>query len=200
MTKEYFCPRSVGEHEVEIKKSRFLVRYCHCTDRSQAKEFIDLWRREFPDARHHCSAYLLGHPDNPMTMAFDDDGEPSGTAGKPMLTACQGCGVGDICVVVIRYFGGIKLGAGGLCRAYGGAVREALNHADLSTVIPKETRIVQLGFQDEQHLRYWLGKEGGEILEVVYTDNVQMKVSIHTSKLSDFRDFCTNKQFEIKNK
>ena len=104
--------------EQEIKRSRFIGIGCRVSSPEEAAAALAERRREFPDATHHCSAYLLGDPRNSSNMRADDDGEPAGTAGKPMLNVLQHKNVGDVLLVVVRYFGGIKLGAGGLVRAY----------------------------------------------------------------------------------
>lgn len=110
--------------ELEIKRSRFLTRLRRVTDEEAARAVIDNRRRAHFDARHHCSAFILG-PDS-RTARSSDDGEPAGTAGVPMLNVLQHHGLSDVVAVVTRYFGGIKLGAGGLVRAYSDAVAQAV--------------------------------------------------------------------------
>ena len=107
-------------HRVEqtIKRSRFICTAAHVTSPEEAKAFIDQIREEFSDARHNCWAFAAGAPGATAQVGMSDDGEPHGTAGRPMLTVLLHCGVGEIAVVVTRYFGGILLGTGGLVRAY----------------------------------------------------------------------------------
>ena len=100
------------------QKSRFISRAGCVTSKDEAKLFVHQCRLDYEDAGHYCWAYLLGNPDRASSAAMSDDGEPSGTAGKPILNVLQHKNVGDIMVVVVRYFGGVKLGAGGLVRAY----------------------------------------------------------------------------------
>ena len=114
------------EHEIEIKRSSFICLIGRVTNDAEARGFIDAARTRFPDARHHCSAYIYHVDGSHPVERSSDDGEPSGTAGKPMLDVLKGSGLMDIAVVVVRYFGGIKLGAGGLVHAYGGVVSEAI--------------------------------------------------------------------------
>lgn len=114
---------------MEIKRSRFLTRIRRVATEDDARAVIEARRSEFFDARHHCSAFILG-PDG-RTARSSDDGEPAGTAGIPMLTALQRNNLTDVVAVVTRYFGGIKLGAGGLVRAYSSAVSETLDRAAL---------------------------------------------------------------------
>ena len=111
----------------EIKKSRFITLLAHTDGVEAAKAFVESVRAEHPDARHHCVAWVAGPPDDSQQLGFSDDGEPAGTAGKPMLSQLMGSGVGEITAVVVRYYGGILLGTGGLVKAYGGGVQQALN-------------------------------------------------------------------------
>ena len=110
--------------EVEVRRSRFLTRLRRVSTEDDARRIVDERRRTHFDARHHCSAFILG-PDG-ATARSSDDGEPSGTAGAPMLSVLQRNGLSDVVAVVTRYFGGIKLGAGGLVRAYSDAVAAAV--------------------------------------------------------------------------
>ncbi|MGP9487069.1 YigZ family protein [Arthrobacter sp. MYb224] len=124
-------------HEVEIKRSRFITYLFRVESEAAARTHLAALRKTHFDARHHCSAFIIG-PDR-MTQRSNDDGEPSGTAGIPMLEALakrdtgQGADLSDVLAVCVRYFGGIKLGAGGLVRAYSDSVSQALNHAALRT-------------------------------------------------------------------
>lgn len=128
----YLVPAAPVVWEQEIKKSRFIAFLAHTPDAEAAKAFIERLRDEYPGAGHHCSAFIAGAPNDSQALGFSDDGEPSGTAGKPMLAVLQGSGIGEVTAVVVRYFGGIKLGTGGLVRAYGSSVNGAL--AELTTV------------------------------------------------------------------
>lgn len=117
--------RSAGEHEIEIKKSRFRCALARVSTAEEARAFVQQRRREHHSARHHCSAYVLGAAGE--TQKSSDDGEPAGTAGVPMLEVLRRHEVTDVVAVVTRYFGGVLLGAGGLVRAYSGAVSAALD-------------------------------------------------------------------------
>ena len=110
----------------EIKKSRFITLLAHTDGVAAAKAFVESVRADHPDARHHCVAWVAGPPDDSQQLGFSDDGEPAGTAGKPMLAQLMGSGVGEITAVVVRYYGGILLGTGGLVKAYGGGVHQVL--------------------------------------------------------------------------
>lgn len=120
------APEAIHRKEEVIRRSRFIVSLAHTPDPDTAKAFIDRIRREFPDATHNCWAYAAGAPGQTSQVGYSDDGEPHGTAGRPMLTMLLHGGVGELSAVVTRYFGGIKLGTGGLVRAYQGMVRLGL--------------------------------------------------------------------------
>ena len=112
--------------EEEIKRSRFITSLAHADSRERALAFVEAIKKEFPDARHNCWAYAAGRPGDTAQVGQSDDGEPHGTAGRPMLTQLLYGGVGELVAVTTRYFGGIKLGTGGLTRAYQNGVKEAL--------------------------------------------------------------------------
>ena len=134
----YTTLRVDAVHELEIKRSRFITYLYRVQTEAEARARIAALRKTHFDARHHCSAFILG-PDR-MTQRSNDDGEPSGTAGLPMLEALakrdtgSGTDLSDVLAVTVRYFGGIKLGAGGLVRAYSDSVSQALAQANLCTV------------------------------------------------------------------
>ncbi|CCQ10683.1 FIG000605: protein co-occurring with transport systems (COG1739) [Pseudoalteromonas luteoviolacea B = ATCC 29581] len=130
---EYHIPSSALTYEEEIKKSTFIVHLAHTPTLVDAKHFIQQINRQYPDARHNCWAHVAGPPKGSHVYGFSDDGEPNGTAGKPMLNVLTGSGLGEVTAVITRYFGGIKLGTGGLVRAYGGTLNNAL--AQLPTVL-----------------------------------------------------------------
>lgn len=125
MTSSYLTIARDGEAEVEVRRSRFLCTLVRVEEEAAAPAVVDRLRRQHWDARHHCSAFVLG-PDGAIERS-SDDGEPAGTAGAPMLEVLRGRGVSDVVAVVTRWFGGTLLGAGGLVRAYGDAVRAGLD-------------------------------------------------------------------------
>lgn len=149
--------------ETEVSRSRFIADLCPVRDAEAATEAVATARREFHDARHHCSAWALG-TDGRLTRS-NDDGEPSGTAGAPMLAVLQGAGLTDVVAVVTRYFGGTLLGAGGLVRAYGEAVTAALARA--ARVARREVAVIDVhaGHAEagrlEHQLRHHVAELGG---------------------------------------
>ena len=122
---------SASEIDLEIKRSHFLGLAARTTSEAQAREFIASRRALYPDARHHCCAFIIANPGATPTERSNDDGEPSGTAGKPMLEVLRGSQIFDVTVVVTRYFGGTLLGTGGLVRAYSQATAQALEQLSL---------------------------------------------------------------------
>lgn len=127
----YRIPAQPVIKEEIIKKSRFITYLMHTPGIESAKAFVAKIKMKYADARHHCWAFIGNRPDNSMYWGCSDDGEPSGTAGKPILAQLRGSDIGEITAVVTRYYGGIRLGAGGLVKAYGGGVQQAL--AELET-------------------------------------------------------------------
>lgn len=131
----YLVPAAVHRVEEEIKRSRFVTTLAHAPTLEAARTFIASVRAEFPDASHNCWAYVVGPPGSTSQIGLSDDGEPHGSAGRPMLTVLLHAGVGEIAAVVTRYFGGTLLGVGGLVRAYSGGVQSAL------TMLPTVERV-----------------------------------------------------------
>ncbi|OQX32259.1 MAG: YigZ family protein [Candidatus Sedimenticola endophacoides] len=190
MTPPYPVPAGIGEQTTEVKKSRFIARAYPVSDRASALRIVARVKREFPDARHHCWAYLLGNPAAASSAAMSDAGEPSGTAGRPILNVIQHKGIGDLLLVVVRYFGGIKLGAGGLARAYGGAAEAVLSGLPLTRHRTLVARSLLLDFAREQPLRHWLGQHDGEITSVDYDSGVGLRVTLDEAHLEALETFC----------
>lgn len=129
-------PGSLFRLEETVKRSRFLVSMAHAPHPDAAREMVERIKAEFPDATHNCWAFAAGAPGETARVGYSDDGEPHGTAGRPMLTVLLHGGVGEVCAVVTRYFGGIKLGTGGLVRAYQGMVRLGLDELPTRLFMP----------------------------------------------------------------
>lgn len=170
----------------EIKKSEFLAFAYPISDKNAVMFHVEQLKANYPDARHHCLAYIVGDPHNTTHAGFDDDGEPNGTAGRPILNVLQHKGIGNVLVVVVRYFGGIKLGAGGLTRAYATATQMVVDKMSLTPFIPKSTLQITTTFAHEAQIRYLTEQQGGEILSANYATNVLLDIQINTEKVSDF--------------
>lgn len=170
----------------EIKKSEFLAFAYPISDKNAVMFHVEQLKSRYPDARHHCLAYIVGDPHNTTHAGFDDDGEPNGTAGRPILNVLQHKGIGNVLVVVVRYFGGIKLGAGGLTRAYATATQMVVDKMSLTPFIPKSTLQITTTFAHEAQIRYLTEQQDGEILSANYATNVLLDIQINTEKVSDF--------------
>lgn len=147
MSARYRIPDLPGDalHRCEetIRRSRFIASLGHAPDPETARCFVERVRREFPDATHNCWAYAAGAPGDSAQVGCSDDGEPRGTAGRPMLAQLLHGAVGEVCVVATRYFGGVKLGTGGLVRAYQGLTAAALETVPLREhMIPARLEVV----------------------------------------------------------
>jgi uncharacterized YigZ family protein len=172
----YRVPRQSIETELTAKKSRFIARAGPAMKRVDAMNFLGRARDDYTDASHHCWAYLLGPPDQPLGAAMSDDGEPSGTAGRPIQNVLQHKNVGDIVVVVIRYFGGIKLGAGGLVRAYSSAAQQVMEQLPTVNFVQRTCWRLRMDYSHFQDLRHWLTQHDGSLLECEYTEQVLCNV------------------------
>jgi uncharacterized YigZ family protein len=189
MLKSYFTIKGHGNHEIIIQKSRFIAHINRASTEREAQEFIQEIKKKHWDANHNCSAYMVGQQ-NEIQKA-NDDGEPSGTAGVPMLEVLKKRDLKDTVVVVTRYFGGIKLGTGGLIRAYGKSTSEGIN----------EVGIVERKLMKVVHTKIdytWLGKvENGlrssvyEIKEIHYVDNVEIETFVEKDQVGKFTEWMT---------
>ena len=194
----YPIPSESVETELEVKKSRFITRAAIAPERSAAMAVLEQARRDYPDARHHCWAYLLGNPQQPGSLAMSDDGEPSGTAGKPILNVLQHSGIGDLVVVVIRYFGGIKLGAGGLVRAYSAAAQQAIDALPVEQRVPRIHCRVACDFAQEHYLRHWLTGQDALLGEALYSTGVELPVDLPVAALADLQGEALAQGWELR--
>lgn len=195
MSKDYPIPAGFFECETEIRKSRFIARVAPVASRDEVKELVGQAHRDHPNARHVCWAYQIGRPGSAAEAAMHDDGEPSGTAGKPILSVIQHKDMGDVLVLVVRYFGGIKLGAGGLVRAYASAAESVLSQVG-RVVQPTMTRVeIELSFAGEQPVRHWCEQNSAVIDSVSYGAGLDgagmtMEIQVGGDQLADFTRFC----------
>lgn len=197
MSCDYPTPAGILERETVIRKSRFIARVAPVTGRDQVRVLVEQARADHPDARHVCWAYQVGPPGAAAEAAMNDDGEPSGTAGKPILNVIQHKDMGDVAVIVIRYFGGVKLGTGGLVRAYAGAAQSVLGEVARIRHEPRRSMTVTLPFALEQPLRHWCEQQGGELQSIHYTESVTAEVSVPASGVTDFHAFCEAHQLDV---
>ena len=168
--------RNGGEGCYEEKKSRFLAAVYSVESDEQAASYIEAARRKYWDARHNCYAFVIGN--NNETTRCSDDGEPNGTAGKPMLDVLLGNELRNVAVVVTRYFGGTLLGTGGLVRAYSGAVKAGLDASMVITKILGVKLHIETDYTTFGKIQYILAQRELKILDTVYTDKVELEVLI----------------------
>ena len=183
----YPVPAKQVETLYEIKKSKFIACAGFANSRESAMALLDSVKQRYPDARHHCWAYVFGNPNSPSSAAMADDGEPSGTAGKPILNVLQHKDIGDIMIIVTRYFGGIKLGAGGLVRAYSAAAQQAIDALEVRQEIKLEPLSVDIDFKHEQFVRYLVEQAQGKIANCNYASSVVINVELPLDALQDFK-------------
>ena len=173
---------------LEIKKSEFIAYAYPVTSREQAMFHVEQLRVQYPDARHFCWAYIIGDPDNTTSAGFDDDGEPNGTAGRPILNVLQHKSIGNVIIVVVRYFGGIKLGAGGLTRAYAGAAQAAVDEMVLNPYVPMTQIQILAEFATEAQCRYMIESLGGHIDDVTYSKQVTLTATLAQADIESLKE------------
>lgn len=174
-----------GEAEIEVKGSRFLCDLRRVPDEAAARAVVADLRRTHWDARHHCSAFVIG-PDSSLQRS-SDDGEPAGTAGAPMLEVLRGAGVSDVVAVVTRWFGGTLLGAGGLVRAYGDAVRAGLDTAGTLRRSLLHEVAVAVDPADAGRIEGDLRARGIAVLDVAWSERVRLVLGVSPEDLDDVR-------------
>jgi uncharacterized YigZ family protein len=171
----------------EIKKSRFLTFIYPALGKEEAMRIVAEIKMQHKDARHHCWAYIGGNPKDSVNMGCSDDGEPKGTAGKPMLSVLLGSHVGELVGVVVRYYGGIKLGTGGLVRAYSNGLQQLC-----STMVKVEKRFfqqfqLQCGYADMAVIEHILSLTSGRIIHVDYQQTVIALIEVDKEQIMLFK-------------
>lgn len=182
-----FIPAREARIEMTVVNSRFIASAAPAFTVDEARAFIDRVRAEFADASHNVPAFVIGHGSS-VTAHCTDDGEPSGTAGRPALTVVQGSGIGDIVVVVTRYFGGTKLGTGGLVRAYGDATREVLKVLPLAEKVPTATLMVAVPYSLFERVRLLIEDLHGETLDEDFAADVTISTRFAAGQVDAFQD------------
>jgi uncharacterized YigZ family protein len=183
----YAVPAARHRAEQTIDRSRFICTVQRAQSPLDAQTFLREMNEEFADATHNCWAYLIGAPGSTDRIGMSDAGEPHGTAGRPMLTVLQHCGVGDIAAVVTRYYGGTNLGTGGLVKAYGGTVQLAL------TTMPRAERIdyvavtVVVGYESISAVQQLLGRFEATSEGEEYGEKATFRLRVPVTRLNDVR-------------
>ncbi|RYI27924.1 YigZ family protein [Bacillus infantis] len=189
MLPHYRTIKDYGEHEIIIQKSRFIAHIARAETEEEAQQFIQSIKKKHSTATHNCSAYLIG--ENDQIQKANDDGEPSGTAGVPILEVLKKKNLKDTVAVITRYFGGIKLGAGGLIRAYGKSASEGIGAAGIV-----ERKLMRVMHTKVEYT--WLGKLENElrssiypIKEIHYLESVEFETYAEEGKTNIFSDWMT---------
>ncbi|WP_445773600.1 YigZ family protein [Shewanella sp.] len=181
MIESYLIPQSNVLIEEEIKHSRFISLLFHCPDQQTMKLVLTDIKLQYPGASHYCYAFVAGSPENTIDMGASDDGEPAGSAGKPMLACLQGANVGELGAVVVRYFGGTKLGVGGLVRAYTSGIKQGLTKLQTQIKHLRYPARLICHYAQLTDVEYLIAQYDGEVLDKVFTDRVEIHFSLAKS-------------------
>lgn len=177
----------IGQTEAEYteKRSRFIATLKHCETEEAAAEFISALKAKYWDARHNCFAYSV---ENGALKRFSDDGEPHGTAGKPILSVIDGAGITNVCIVVTRYFGGVLLGTGGLVRAYTKAAADAAEKIPKAAMTPGTVFSAECDYSSSERVAKLIADMGGSVEDTVYAENVRYEFFISDSEKQKFAE------------
>jgi uncharacterized YigZ family protein len=187
MARRYTIPAAETRIEIRVSNSRFIATAAPAFTVDEAKAFINRIKEEFSDATHNVPAFLVGHGPA-VTAHCNDDGEPSGTAGRPMLAVLQGSNLGDIVVVVTRYFGGTKLGTGGLVRAYGDAVKTVLAELPLAEKVATHTVMMAVPYPLFEQVKLLIESHYGRVLDEDFAADVTVTAQFVVEELDDFQE------------
>lgn len=174
--------------ETLVSRSRFICYLSPCSSNDEAKGCLKKIQQLHPQANHHCYAFISARPEYSQGYGFSDDGEPSGTAGRPMLAVLQGSDIGEVCAIVVRYFGGTKLGTGGLQRAYGDSVRQALKLLETKTKIPMVHKTLACQYTQVNDVLRLVESVGGNIVEQSFQTQVDLTMAIPEEQLEFVND------------
>jgi uncharacterized YigZ family protein len=188
----YPIPAQTQRVEEEIKHSRFITTVAYTPTVTAARDFISEISSEHSAANHNCWAYVVGPPGTTGQVGMSDDGEPHGTAGRPMLTVLLHSGIGDICAVVTRYFGGTLLGKGGLVKAYSGGVQLALRDLPTLERVPKSQIEIVTEYSVITPLKRMLTDFEVELLSEEYTTDATFRLQLPSEHLATFTEAVTS--------
>lgn len=179
---QYLVLSEDAQTEIEVKRSQFIAIAKRVQGVADAKQKLHEIKDAYPDAGHHCYGFIAGAPSDSQTYGYSDDGEPSGTAGKPIFTRVQHSGIGELLIVVVRYFGGTKLGTGGLARAYGDAASEVMAKLKTEPFIATKIVKVKVAFAREGDMRRAIEQCQGQVLSEEYGAEVTLTARIPVGK------------------
>lgn len=191
--------------EIIEKKSRFICYAFYIESEEEAEKYIEEIKKEYYDARHHVYAYSIYSKDGNIVTRFSDDGEPSGTAGKPILKIINEQGISNVLLIVIRYFGGILLGTGGLVRAYSQSSLEALKKVKvIEKMLGYEVKIY-VDYKNIESIKYYLDKNNIKTINIQYLENIEITIEISETNLYEFtnngnKNIFKNLKYDILNR
>lgn len=181
------------------KKSKFIANIFYVETTDEAEEYIKQIKKKYHDAKHNCFAYAIETGNGGIAVKYNDDGEPQGTAGAPILKMILEQGISNILVVVTRYFGGVLLGTGGLVRAYTGATEKALETAKIIEKAPGYEAKIQIEYNYLEPLRYYLEKKNIRIVKIEYLEKIEIIVETLENLSESIQTNYNEKNFEILN-
>ena len=190
-TKQRLIPLEPVQTEILVVNSRFIADLEFADSVEQARAHQAKVRERHPNASHNVPAFIIGHG-NSIISHCSDDGEPSGTAGRPALAVLQGSGLGNVSVVVTRYFGGTKLGTGGLVRAYGDAVREVLKGVKLATLLPTTTLMFVTPYRLYDQVLRLMEAHNGQVLDTAFLEDITVTVRFKDEEVESFSSQLSN--------
>ena len=192
MNKSYLIPAESLSVEIDVRKSRFICHLSQANNAESAKIFINDVRLKYSDATHNCWAFQTEQPGSTRSIGCSDDGEPHGTAGKPMLTVLSHSKVGEIVAVVTRYYGGTKLGTGGLARAYGDSVKAALEKLELCEKVDWKFSKLCFDYSLQNIIETILAEQGAQIVQSQFDDRVCFEIRFDLDSLTELNRKLSN--------
>lgn len=187
VTKRYLIPAGETRSEIRVRNSRFIATITPAFSVEEARAFIARINETYADASHNVPAFVIGHGSS-VTAHCNDDGEPAGTAGRPVLAVLQGSGLGDAALVVTRYFGGTKLGTGGLVRAYGDAARAVLEVVPRAEKVPTHTVSVTVPYPLFEQVRLLVAQHRGRMVDETFAADVKVTAQLASERLPAFQE------------
>lgn len=186
MTRNYLVPLTEMRREQEVLKSRFIATLAPAFSIDEARAFMARMKKEFSDASHNVPVYVIGGG-NTVTEYFSDDGEPSGTSGKPALAVLRGSGLGDVVLVITRYFGGTLLGTGGLVKAYTEAAQSVVNAVERGRRVPVHVVMMAIPYNLLERVRLLVSKDRGKILGEDYAGDITLTMQFPVENFDTFQ-------------
>ncbi|MBX3038259.1 MAG: YigZ family protein [Anaerolineales bacterium] len=186
MPSNYLIPTEEIRREYEVMKSRFIATLAPAFSIDEARTFISNIKKEFADASHNVPVYIIGGG-NTVTEYFSDDGEPAGTAGKPALSVLRGSGLGDVVLVITRYFGGTLLGTGGLVKAYTESAQLVVKEVKRGRRIPVHVAEITIPYNLLERLRLLVIKHHGQIVSEEYAEDVRIRLQVRQEAFESFQ-------------